>query len=99
MIEFITAKLGVKVAAYAGAGIAGVAVAWGLKRIPNNVLKAKFGSFMYGAGVACTLGLSKFKWTKSVWNKVIEPWIVDAIDNIVAHGIVKFVEVLRSDNG
>ena len=99
MIEFLAAKLGSQAAAYAGAGVAGIGAAWALKRIPNNVLKAKFGNFMYGAGVACTLGLSKFKWTKSVWNKVIEPWIVDAIDNIVAHGIVKFVEGLRSDNG
>ena len=98
MIEMITAKLGVKAAAYAGAGIAGVATAWVLKKIPNNTLKAKFGKFMYGAGVACTLGLAKFKWTKSIWNKYIEPWCVDAIDNIVVTGISKFVEGLRSDN-
>ncbi len=98
MIEMITAKLGVKAAAYAGAGIAGVVVAWGLKRIPNSTLKAKFGVFMYGAGVACTLGLSKFKWTKGVWNKVIEPWVIDAIDNIIGHGINKFVEGMRSDD-
>ena len=98
MFELLVAKLGGKAAAYAGGGVAGVVVAWGLIRIPNNVLKAKFGVFMYGAGVACTLGLSKFKWTKSVWNKFIEPWVVDAIDNIVANGIKKFVEGLRSDN-
>ena len=98
MIEFITAKLGAKAVAYAGAGIAGVVAAWALKKIPNNVLKAKFGAFMYGAGVACTLGLAKFKWTKSIWNKYIEPWCVDAIDNIIVTGISKFVEGLRSDN-
>ena len=50
MIEMITAKLGAKAAAYAGAGIAGVVAAWVLKKIPNNTLKAKFGKFMYGAG-------------------------------------------------
>jgi len=98
MLEFLAAKLGSQAAAYAGAGVAGVAVTWGLKRIPNDVLKAKFGRFCYGAGVACTLGLAKFKWTKSVWNKFIEPWVVDAIDNIVANGIKKFVDGLRSDN-
>ena len=52
MIELITAKVTAKAAAYAGAGIAGVLAAWVLKKIPNNVLKAKFGNFMYGAGVA-----------------------------------------------
>lgn len=98
MLEFLAAKLGSQAAAYAGAGLAGVVVAWILKKIPNSVLKAKFGAFMYGAGVACSLGLGKWKWTKGIWNKVVEPWCIDAIDNIIVNGIGKFVEGLRSDN-
>ena len=98
MIELITAKLEAKAMAVPGASVAGVGAAWALKKIPNNTLKAKFGAFMYGAGVACTLGLAKFKWTKSLWQKYIEPWCIDAIDNIVVNGISKFVEGLRSDN-
>ena len=98
MFELLAAKITGKAIAVAGASIAGVGAAWALKKIPNNTIKAKFGAFMYGAGVACTLGLAKFKWTKSIWNKYIEPWVVDAIDNIVANGIKKFVEGLRSDN-
>jgi uncharacterized membrane protein YfcA len=98
MFELIAAKVTGKAVAYAGAGIAGVIAAWVLKRIPNDVLKAKFGRFMYGAGVACTLGLAKFRWTKGIWQKYLEPWVVDAIDNIVVNGIAKFVEGLRSDN-
>lgn len=97
-LDFIVAKVGGQAAAYAGAGIAGVVAAWVLKKIPNDVLKAKFGYFMYGAGVACTLGLSKFKWTSAVWNKYIEPWVIDAIDNIFNNGIAEFVRGLRSDN-
>ena len=99
MLETIGSLLVSKATAYAGVGLAGVSAAWVLKKIPNSTLKAKFGSFMYGAGVACTLGLAKFKWTKSIWNKYIEPWCVDAIDNIVVTGVSKFVEGLRSDNG
>ena len=98
MLEFLIAKLGSEVEAYAGMGVDGVVGAWVLKKIPNDTLKAKFGVVMYGAGVACTLGLSKFKWTKSIWNKVVEPWVIDAIDNIVVSGISKFVDGLRSDN-
>ena len=75
-----------------------VGVAFALKKIPNATIKAKLGVVMYSAGVACTLGLAKFKWTKKVWNKTIEPYIVDAIDNIVSHGIQEFVRGLRSDN-
>ena len=75
-----------------------VVVAYALKKIPNATIKAKLGVVMYSAGVACTLGLAKFKWTKKVWNKTIEPYVVDAIDNIVSHGIQEFVRGLRSDN-
>jgi hypothetical protein len=97
-MEWLAAKLGVEAVQYAAGGAVAVGVAWGLKKIPNSVIKAKLGVFMYGAGVACTLGLAKFKWTKKVWNKTIEPYVVDAIDNIVAHGIQEFVRGLRSDN-
>ena len=97
-MEWLAAKLGVEVAQYAAGGAVAVVVAFALKKIPNATIKAKLGVFMYGAGVTCTLGLAKFKWTKKVWNKTIEPYIVDAIDNIVAHGIQEFVRGLRSDN-
>ena len=44
------------------------------------------------------IGMGKWKWTKSVWNKTIEPYFIDAIDNILVTGISKFVDGLRSDN-
>jgi len=97
-MEWLAAKLGVEVAQYAAGGAVAVVVAFVLKKIPNATIKAKLGVVMYSAGVACTLGLAKFKWTKKVWNKTIEPYIVDAIDNIVSHGIQEFVRGLRSDN-
>ena len=98
MVEWLTAKLGIQAANYALAGGAGLIIAYILKRIPNNVLKAKFGMFMYGFGVTVTLGLAKWKMTKRLWNKILEPWIVDALDNIVANGMKEFVRGLRSDN-
>jgi len=98
MVEWIVAKIGVQAAQYAAGGVAAVGIAWILKRIPNDKIKAKFGLIMYGAGVACTLGLAKWKMTKKVWNSTIEPWVVDAIDNIVSNGISEFVRGLRSDN-
>ena len=53
---------------------------------------------MYGAGVACTLGLAKYKFTKKVWNKTMEPYFIDFMDNVFAHGINEFIRGLRSDN-
>jgi len=98
MLETLAAFATKKVAAYAGMGIAGVVTAFVLKKIPNKTIKAKFGSWMYSLGVVCTLGMGKWKWTKKVWNKTIEPYFVDAIDNILVTGISKFVDGLRSDN-
>ena len=97
-MEWLAAKLGVEAVQYAAGGAVAVVVAFALKKIPNATIKAKLGVVMYSAGVACTLGLAKFKWTKKIWNKTIEPYVVDAIDNIVAHGIQEFVRGLRSDN-
>ena len=53
---------------------------------------------MYGLGVVCTLGLTKWKITKNFWNKVVEPWVIDFIDNVFVTGIQRFIDGLRSDN-
>ena len=98
MLSALTALATKKVAVYAGMGVAGMATAFVLKKIPNKTIKAKFGSWMYNLGVVCTLGMGKWKGTKKVWNKTIEPYFVDAIDNILVTGISKFVDGLRSDN-
>ena len=97
-MEWLIAKLGVSAVQYTVGGLGAVAIAWVLKKIPNKTLKAKFGSLMYGLGVASTLGLGKWKWTKKFWNKTIEPWIIDAIENIVGHGIGEYIRGLRSNN-
>ena len=98
MLEWVTVKLGASAVNYAAGGAIAVVVAWVLKKIPNNVIKAKFGAFMYGLGVASTLGLARWKVTSKLWNATIEPFIVDAIDNILVKGIQRFVEGMRSDN-
>ena len=98
MLEWITVKVGASAVNYAAGGAIAIVVAWVLKKIPNNVIKAKFGAFMYGLGVAATLGLARWKVTSKLWNATIEPFIVDAIDNIAVTGIRRFVEGLRSDN-
>ena len=98
MIEMITAQLTGKAIAYAGGGIAVVASTWLLKRVPNTTIKAKVGKFMYGLGVTVTLGLAKWKYTKSIWNKVVEPYFIDLVDNVLVTGLGKFIEGMRSDN-
>ena len=97
-MDFIISKLGGAAVGYAAGGVGAVVLAWIFKKIPNDAIKAKFGAFMYGLGVTCTLGMSKYKWTKKFWNRTIEPYCVDLIDNVVVTGVSKFCEGLRSDN-
>jgi len=95
---WLVAKLGVSTIQYAAGGIGAVAVAWVLKKIPNKRIKAQVGMMMYGMGVTCTLGMGKWKYTKRFWNKTVEPYFVDLLDNVIAHGLAEFIRGLRSDN-
>ena len=98
MLEFITAKLGITAVQWTVGGVAGIGVAWVLKSIHNRKIKAKMGLLGYTAGVTMTLGLSKMKWTKRLWNKYIEPWFIDLLDNCILHFLKEFFRGLRSDN-
>ena len=97
-MEWLVAKLGVSTIQYAAGGIGAVAVAWVLKKIPNKRIKAQVGMMLYGMGVTCTLGMGRWKYTKRFWNKTVEPYFVDLLDNVVAHGLAEFIRGLRSDN-
>ena len=44
-----------------------------------------------------TLGLSKFRFTKDLWNKTIEPYFIDLVDNTVGTAVKSFIKGLRSD--
>ena len=91
-MDFITNNLGL----LAGGTTAGI-VLWLLKRIPNEDLYAWVKAGSYWAGTAMTLGLSKFKWTRKVWNATIEPYFIDLVDNTVGAAVKGFIEGLRSD--
>ena len=97
-MEWLIAKLGMSTITYAAGGIGAVAVAWTLKKIPNKQIKAQIGMITYGMGVTCTLGMGKWRYTKAFWNKTIEPYFVDLLDNVISHGLAEFVRGLRSDN-
>ena len=97
-LEWLAAKIGIDIGIWAVGGMAGVVIAWILKRIPNDKIRTWVSVFMYGAGATVTAGLAKWKYTKRIWNKYIEPWVIDAIDNIIVHGIAEFIRGMRSDN-
>ena len=80
----------------AGGTSAGLAL-WLLKKIPNEDLYSWVKTGAYWAGTTMTLGLSKFKWTKSLWNSTVEPYFIDLIDNTVGAAVQGFINGLKSD--
>lgn len=77
-------------------GVSALAL-WGLKKIPNDAIYSKVESVGYVAGSALTLGLSKWKLTKELWNKTIEPYFIDLVDNTVGAALQGFIRGLKSD--
>ena len=96
MFDSVLGFVGNNTGLIAGGGTAAI-VLWFLKRVPNDYICELVESFFYGLGKAMTLGLSKWKMTKGVWNKTIEPWFVDLIDNIVGGALRGFIQGLRVD--
>ena len=88
-MDWLTMSLGL-----GGGGI----VMFVLKKIPNDKICAFIEGSFEKLGVAMTAGLSKFSWTKGMWNKTIEPWFVDLIDNIFGSMVRGLIKGLRSDN-
>ena len=77
---------------------------------PFNKIAYALGGLSEGAGIfLTTLFGGKFRYTKPFWNKLIEPYLIDAINNIVVTVIERttniintiaqrFIKGLRSDN-
>lgn len=81
-----------------GAGIVIVVLGYVLKHIDNKWVYKPIYGVCYAACTAVTLGLSKWKWTKGAWNKTIEPYIVDLLDNVLSAIKNGCFDGLHSDN-
>ena len=92
-MEFLTNNLGL----LGGGGATAVAL-WVMKKIPNEQICKYVEGFFYGIGTAMTLGLSKWSFSKKLWNKTIEPYFTDLVDNVVGGALRGFLSGLRSDN-
>jgi len=80
------------------AGLGAVVLLFVFKAIPNDKLYGNVKGFTRGLGITVTLGLSKWAYTAPLWNKTIEPWLVDFIENTVGAAVAGLIEGLRSDN-
>ena len=80
-----------------GGGTAAV-VLWVLKKVPNESICSVVETTFESLGKVMTLGLAKWKITKNVWNKTIEPWFIDLIDNVFGSMVRGLIKGLRSDD-
>ena len=92
-MEFLANNMGL----LAGGGASAI-VLFILKKIPNESIYETVESACYYAGSILTLGLAKWKLTRKVWNKTIEPYFVDLLENTVGAAVNGFIEGVRSDN-
>ena len=88
-MDWITASLGLGT---------GGAVLFLLKKIPNEDLCFFVETGFEKIGILMTAGLTKWSFTKKIWNKTIEPYCIDLIDNVVGGALRGLIKGLRSDN-
>ncbi len=81
-----------------GAGLAVLVLGYILKKIDNEWVYKPIYGVCYTAGVVCTVGLSKWKWTRGIWNKTIEPFVIDLLDNALSAVKNGLLDGLHSDN-
>ena len=76
----------------------GGAVMFVLRKIPNEKICSVIEGLFEKMGTAMTAGLTKWKPTRKIWNKTVEPYFVDLVDNIFGSAVRGLIKGLRSDN-
>ena len=79
-------------------GGASAMVLWVLKKVPNEHVCSVIETSFESVGRVMTGGLSKFSWSSKYWNKTVEPWFIDLVDNIFGSMVRGLIKGLRSDN-
>ena len=92
MLDFLSDNAGL----FAG-GTGAAVILWVLKKVPNKEICAWVESICYSAGKFVTLGLSRWKFTRNFWNKTIEPWFIDLLDNFIGAAVRGLIKGLRVD--
>ena len=88
-MDWITMSLGLS---------GGSAALWILKKIPNEKICAIVEGTFEKLGILVTAGLTKWSFTAKIWNKTIEPYVIDLVDNVVGGALRGLIKGLKSDN-
>ena len=77
---------------------ASVAVSIAHMAVPNRAVKRACKRHMFTVGKAMTLGMTGHPVTSAIWERSVEPLVVDLLEN-TAYGILHgMIPGLRSDN-
>ncbi len=100
-MELITGFLAAKGLAIAGVGIAGLVLSFLIKKFVTQGALDEIGDgaewLGHKVGVFVTLGLAKWKYTKKLWNSVLEPPLILIVEQLKRF-FVGVIKGLRSDN-
>ena len=92
-MDFLTQNIGL----ISGVSTTGI-VLWVLKKVPNSTIASNVEGVFYKLGKVITLGMtSKGSTVKKFWNKTLEPWFIDLLDNIFVSAFKGLVAGLRAD--
>ena len=82
------------------AGVSGAGVVlWMLKKVPNKKIASAVEGACFRLGRVVTMFMgSKKSPVGKFWNKTIEHWFIDLLDNILVSGFKGIVKGLRIDN-
>ena len=97
MLDSVLGVLGNNSGLLMGGGSTAI-VLWVLKKIPNEHICSIIETACESIGRVLTLNLSKWSWTKGVWNKTIAPYFIDLMENIFGSIVKGFIKGLRIDN-
>jgi len=80
------------------AGLGALVLVYIFKAIPNQKIYDFVSAFFNKLGIVMTLGLAKWKWSAPFWQKTVEVWFIDLLQNTVGAALNGFIAGLRSDN-
>jgi hypothetical protein len=102
MIEILLAYIKAHIWELLGFAGFGAMLSYILKKIiPDNwiiTVSNAVEKFGFGIGVAVTLGLAKWRWTKGIWNNVIEPYVIVLLRVVFLNLSKGIIRGLQSDN-
>lgn len=98
MVELLTAWAIDHAVGLAVGSVLVIFVTWFLKKIPTEKIRKLVYDFFYVVGSAVSKFFNNWKYTQSIWEHTLEPWLIGFLDMLFGAIITGLFDGLRSDN-